>query len=145
EITLFGGYASITSTITSQDGVTLTNTYGYTANELDWPYTGGVQTQVWSYPNVDGDTETYTQTTTYAAMAISAAEPDEPAYPQLSMANVLTDVAQLLTQVQVGTGSLVTTASSATTYSQWTSHDEVQVMDSQTQYSWVGDATGADI
>jgi RHS repeat-associated protein len=145
EVKLFGGYSRITSTVTGQDGVALTNTYDYTTNDLDWPYTGGVQTQVWSYPNVDGDTETYTQTTTYAAMAVTTAEPVELAYPRLSMANVLTDVAQLLTQVQVGTGSLVTSASSATTYSQWTAHDDVQVMDSQTQYSWVGDATGADI
>lgn len=135
EIPLFGGYSRITTSISIQDGVTLTNNYDYTANGLSWPYTGGVQTQVWSYPNVDGETETYTQTTTYAATA----------YSQMFMANALTDVAQLLTQVAVGTGSTVTTASSATTYSPWTAHDDVQVMDSQTQYSWVGDPTGADI
>jgi RHS repeat-associated protein len=145
EVNLYGGYARIATTITSQDGVALTNTYGYTANDLSWPYTGGVQTQVWSYANVDGELETYTQATTYAAMALSATDPTQLAYAQMAMANVLTDVAQLLTRMQVGAGSQVTTASSATTYSQWAAHEDIQVMDTQTQYSWVGDATGVDI
>ncbi|HBB93878.1 MAG TPA: hypothetical protein DC054_00670, partial [Blastocatellia bacterium] len=147
-IQLHGAYALPVTQTTFQDGVGLTTTYGYCGQNrqagihptpskedlLPYPFTGGVQQQAWSYYNVKGELESYIQEATFGAEV----------YPQLEWGNVLTPTAQLRIAISVDHAEWLTISSTANTWSEWVSTQDVKVCDTKSQYIWKGDPSGKD-
>jgi RHS repeat-associated protein len=147
-VQLHGAYALPVGQTTFQDGVGLTTAYGYRSaiseianqqtipenNLLPFPFTGGVQQQVWSYHNVEGERESYIQEATFGAQV----------YPPLVWANVLTPTAQLRTVMRKEKSDWLTIASTANTFSEWVSTEGLSICDTKNQYAWKGDPSGND-
>lgn len=135
---LHGGFARPTGTVSIEDGCERTASFTYTPSTLTAPLTGGKVTTTTSYVTYESSQVGIVQTETATALAsVSAA-----AYA----ANLLQPVAGLIHEVQVGTGSAVTTSSVATTWKGWQPWGSAgpTVLAPDVHWAWSGDPSGND-
>lgn len=133
---LHGGFVVPTTTTSMQDGVETTTTTSFLGAGLSAPSSSGVVSTSTARTNLAGQTETTTQTKTYASAAYSGAW----------SANLLTSVCQQTKAVVVDSGSAVTSASQVTEWTNWDVYGDGSLMvpAPQTTWTWTGSSASTD-
>ncbi|APR79632.1 Rhs family protein [Minicystis rosea] len=130
-VPLHGAFARNVASTSTTDGVPLVRSLGYVAAGLSAPLSSGIVCEAWSSYGIDGVAVSYAQTTTYGAQI----------YPALYGANVLSPVAELLTQAQKDGGSRYQISAKASDWKVWPGPDGLSILDLAGTWNYRGDTT----